>query len=153
MSWINTGVTSTPSGDPSPPNPWLAISQAQQEILELRKENQRIMMLQKDSIRGRIPVDPPSDLKARYTNNVFLYGKKYHYWLSVGWHIGNKSLFLKHRCEEGSEQWSRWESEWRLEAEKHKAEAERLKRQVEALKNTAERHSEEIRDRDSTLNG
>lgn len=69
ISWINPGVT---SGDPSFPNPWLAISQAQQEILELRKENQRIVMLQKDNIRGRIPVHSPSDLRARYPKYVFL---------------------------------------------------------------------------------
>ncbi|XP_074467133.1 coiled-coil alpha-helical rod protein 1 [Sebastes fasciatus] len=120
ISWINPGVTSVPSGDPSPANPWLAITQAQQEILELRKENQRIMVLQGDSIRGRIPVDHPSDLRAR--------------------------------CAERSEQWSRRESEWRLESEKHKAEAERLKGQVEALKETAGRHREEMRERESTLN-
>ncbi|XP_071317341.1 coiled-coil alpha-helical rod protein 1 [Trachinotus anak] len=120
ISWINPGVTSVPSGDPSPANPWLAITQAQQEILELRKENHRIMMLQENRLRGRIPVDHPSDLRAR--------------------------------CAERSEQWSRWELEWRLEAEKHKAEAERFKGQVEALKESAERHREEVRDRDSTLN-
>ncbi|XP_054482193.1 coiled-coil alpha-helical rod protein 1 [Anoplopoma fimbria] len=120
VSWINPGITSVQSGDPSPTNPWLAIAQAQQEILELRKENQRIMMLQGDSIRGRKSVDPQSDLRAR--------------------------------CAERSEQWSRWESEWRLEAEKHKAEAERLKGRVEALKETAGRHRDEMRDRDSSLN-
>ncbi|XP_041808504.1 coiled-coil alpha-helical rod protein 1 [Chelmon rostratus] len=119
ISWINSGVTSLPSGVPGPANPWPAISQAQQEILELRKENQRIMMLQGDSIRGRIPVDHPSD--------------------------------LRERCAERSEQWSRRELEWRLEAEKHKADAERLKRQVESLKDTAGRHREEMRDRDSTV--
>lgn len=75
VSWTNTGMASTPSGDPSPPDPWLAISQAQQEILELRKENQRIMMLQKDSIRGRIPREPLSDPRARYPNNVFCMGR------------------------------------------------------------------------------
>ncbi|XP_070699704.1 coiled-coil alpha-helical rod protein 1 [Pempheris klunzingeri] len=120
ISWINPGLTSALSGDPSPANPWLAITQAQQEILELRKENQRIVMLQGESTRERISVDQPSDLRARYA--------------------------------ERSEQWSRWESEWRMEAEKHKAEAERLKGQVEALKETARRHREEMRDRDSTLN-
>uniref|UniRef100_A0A3B4UIA7 Coiled-coil alpha-helical rod protein 1 n=2 Tax=Seriola dumerili TaxID=41447 RepID=A0A3B4UIA7_SERDU len=120
MSWINPGVTSIPSGDPSPTNPWLAITQAQQEILELRMENQQIMMLQENSIRGRIPVDHLSDLRARSA--------------------------------ERSEQWSRWESEWRLEAEKHKAEAERFKGQVDALKESAGRHREELRDRDSTVN-
>ncbi|KAG7516663.1 coiled-coil alpha-helical rod protein 1 [Solea senegalensis] len=63
-SWINPGVTSIPSGDPSPANPWLTITQAQQEILELRKENQRIMMLHENSIRGKI-VDHPSELRPR----------------------------------------------------------------------------------------
>ncbi|KAM8742283.1 coiled-coil alpha-helical rod protein 1 isoform 2-T3 [Acanthopagrus schlegelii] len=120
ISWVSPVVASVPSGDPSPASPWLAISQAQQEILELRKENQRLMMLQGDSIRGRIPVD---DLSGPRT-----------------------------RCVERSEQWSRWESEWRQEAEKHKAEAERLKRQVEALKDTAGSHREEMRDRDCTVN-
>ncbi|KAM6912036.1 coiled-coil alpha-helical rod protein 1 [Lycodopsis pacificus] len=118
ISWINPGLTSSQPGDPSPTNPWLAITQAQQEILELRRENQRITLLQGDSIRGRNPVDHESDLRAR--------------------------------CAERREQWSRWESEWRLEAEKHKAEAERLKGQVEALKETAGRHREEMRD--SSLN-
>ncbi|GAA6233023.1 coiled-coil alpha-helical rod protein 1 [Lates japonicus] len=120
VSWINPGLTSVPSGDPSPANPWLAITQAQQEILELRKENQQIMMLQESSIRRRIPVDCPSDLRARST--------------------------------ERGEQWARWESEWRMEVEKHKAEAERLKGQVEALKESAGRHREDMRERDSTVN-
>ncbi|KAK5887936.1 hypothetical protein CesoFtcFv8_016491 [Champsocephalus esox] len=117
FSWVKQGV---PSEDHSPANPWLAFTQAQQEILELRKENHRILMLQGDSIRGKHSVDHPSDIMTR--------------------------------CGERSEQWSRLESEWRLEAEKHKAEAERLKGQVEALKETAGRHREEMRDRDSTIN-
>ncbi|XP_042288219.1 coiled-coil alpha-helical rod protein 1 isoform X1 [Thunnus maccoyii] len=120
ISWINPNLSSAPSEDPGPANPWLAITQAQQEILELRKENQRMRILQRDSVRGRAPVDHPSDFRARST--------------------------------ERSEQWSRWESEWRLEAEKHKAEAERLKGQVEALKETAGRYREEMRDKDITLN-
>lgn len=68
IPWLNPGVTSVtlPSGDPGTANPWLAITQAQQEILELRKENQRIMMLQGDSTKGRMPVDDLSDLRARY---------------------------------------------------------------------------------------
>ncbi|XP_063342236.1 coiled-coil alpha-helical rod protein 1 isoform X1 [Pelmatolapia mariae] len=117
ISWINQGMISAPSsGEPSPANPWLAINQAQQEILELRKENQRILMLQGDSIRTP---DYRSDCRARSKDRG-----------------GN---------------WSRWESEWRLEAEKHKAEAERLKGQVEALKEIAERCREEVRDKDNTL--
>ncbi|KAL3971245.1 BRCA1-A complex subunit BRE [Sarotherodon galilaeus] len=117
ISWINQGMISAPSsGEPSPANPWLAINQAQQEILELRKENQRILMLQGDSIKTP---DYRSDCRAR--------------------------------SKDRGENWSRWESEWRLEAEKHKAEAERLKGQVEALKEIAERCREEVRDKDKTL--
>ncbi|TMS14195.1 Coiled-coil alpha-helical rod protein 1 [Larimichthys crocea] len=117
-SWLTPGVTSVPPRDPSPADPWLAITQTQQEILELRKENQKLMRLQGHSTRERMPVEHPSDL----------------------------------RCADRREQWSRWESEWRLEAEKHKAEAERLKGQVEALKESAGRHREEMRHRDSIVN-
>ncbi|KAM7397811.1 hypothetical protein PAMA_005912 [Pampus argenteus] len=67
ISWINPSVSSAPSGDPSPANPWLAITQAQQEILELRKENQRMKILQGDGLRGRAPIDHPSDFRARST--------------------------------------------------------------------------------------
>ncbi|KAL6098944.1 cchcr1 [Pungitius sinensis] len=59
---------------------------------------------------------------------------------------------LRPSCAEGGAQRSRWESEWRLKAEKYKADTERLKGQVEALKETAGRHREEMRDRDSSLN-
>ncbi|KAI4814035.1 hypothetical protein KUCAC02_003249 [Chaenocephalus aceratus] len=62
FSWVKQGV---PSEDHSPANPWLAFTQAQQEILELRKENHRILMLQGDSIRGKHSVDHPSDIMAR----------------------------------------------------------------------------------------
>ncbi|KAK1883202.1 Coiled-coil alpha-helical rod protein 1 [Dissostichus eleginoides] len=62
FSWVKQGV---PSEDHSPANPWLAFTQAQQEILELRKENHRILMLQGDSIRGTNYVDHPSDIMAR----------------------------------------------------------------------------------------
>ncbi|XP_071772744.2 coiled-coil alpha-helical rod protein 1 [Centroberyx gerrardi] len=120
ISWMRPGLTSATPVDPSPANPWLAITQAQQEILELRKENQRIMMLQGDSLRGRNPINHSTDSRARSA--------------------------------ERSEQWSRWETEWRLEVEKHKAEAERLKGQVEALKDTAGRHRDEMRDKDRVLN-
>nr|XP_040036435.1 coiled-coil alpha-helical rod protein 1 [Gasterosteus aculeatus aculeatus] len=117
--WINPGMTSLQPGDPSPNNQWLAIRQARQENLDLRRENQRILMLQ-GGVSGRNPVDHQSDLRPR--------------------------------CAEGGAQRSRWESEWRLEADKYKAEAERLKGQVEALKETAARHREEMRDRDGSLN-
>ncbi|XP_069002796.1 coiled-coil alpha-helical rod protein 1 isoform X2 [Embiotoca jacksoni] len=120
ISWINPGVTSVPSGDPHPADQWLAIMQAQQEILQLRRENQRIMMLHGDGTRGRTSLDHPSDLGAR--------------------------------SKERDEQRSRFESEWRLETEKHKAEVERLKGQVEALRETAEKYREEMRDKNSNLN-
>nr|XP_015816454.2 coiled-coil alpha-helical rod protein 1 isoform X1 [Nothobranchius furzeri] len=52
-SWINSVPTSAPSGDPRPASPWLAITLAQQEILKLKKENQRIMMLQGNIMREK----------------------------------------------------------------------------------------------------
>ncbi|XP_040929675.2 coiled-coil alpha-helical rod protein 1 isoform X2 [Betta splendens] len=121
ISWMNPRVPTVtlPAADRSAANPWLAITQAQREILELRKENQKIMMLQGDNIRGRVSVEQSSDLRARSA--------------------------------ERSEQWSRWDSEWHLEAQKHKTESERLKGQVEVLKESARRHREEMRDRDSTV--
>lgn len=146
FSWVKQGV---PSEDHSPANPWLAFTQAQQEILELRKENHRILMLQGDSIRGKHSVDHPSDIMARYPIIWFIILLFVNY---VVYLVHLRLLFLKNRCGERSEQWSRLESEWRLEAEKHKAEAERLKGQLEALKETAGRHREEMRDRDSTIN-
>ncbi|KAK2828484.1 hypothetical protein Q5P01_019518 [Channa striata] len=67
ISWTNSGVTSVtlPPGDPNAVNPWLAITHAQQEILELRKENQRLLMSQGGSIRGTLVMDQSSDLRAR----------------------------------------------------------------------------------------
>ncbi|XP_029925514.1 coiled-coil alpha-helical rod protein 1 isoform X2 [Myripristis murdjan] len=120
ISWISPGQTSAARVDPSPANPWLAITQAQQEILELQKENHRLMMLQGDSTRGRSHIDHSSETRARSSQR--------------------------------SEQWSRWETAWQLEVEKHKAEAERLRGQVEALRETEGRHREEIRDKVSALN-
>ncbi|XP_022044033.2 coiled-coil alpha-helical rod protein 1 isoform X1 [Acanthochromis polyacanthus] len=119
ICWVNSGVTSVSSVDPAPANPWLAITQAQQEILELKRENQRILMLQGGTIRSGISADHLSDIRAR----------------SI----------------ERGEQWSKWESDWRLEAEKYKAEAERLKGQVEALKETAGRYRDEMRETDTSL--
>lgn len=73
---------------------------------------------------------------------------KYHNRLCVYYVFQYVSLF-KRRAAEKSEKWM---SEWCVEAEKHKAEAERLKRQVQAIKETADRHRDEIRDKDSILN-
>ncbi|XP_030010956.1 coiled-coil alpha-helical rod protein 1 isoform X2 [Sphaeramia orbicularis] len=117
ISWTNSGKAAVPPADPSHNNPWFAITQAQQEILELRKENQRIMMLQAESIRERSPAD----------------------------HVP----VFRERAADRSEKWM---SEWCLETEKHKAEAERLKGQVEAIKETADRHRDEMRDKDSIMN-
>lgn len=63
LHWVSQGLSSR---DPSSPNPWLAISQAQQEIMELRKENQKIKMLYQASVRGSSPKDARSDFRARY---------------------------------------------------------------------------------------
>lgn len=74
--WINPGMTSLQPGDPSPNNQWLAIRQARQENLDLRRENQRILMLQ-GGVSGRNPVDHQSDLRPRY--QCILNSQKYHY--------------------------------------------------------------------------
>ncbi|KAM4619797.1 coiled-coil alpha-helical rod protein 1 [Polymixia lowei] len=120
VSWITPCLTPASPEVPGPANPWLAITQAQQEILELRKENQRLTMLQGESLRGRKQSDHTTDSRPRST--------------------------------ERGEQWSRWETEWRLEMEKHKAEAQRLRGQVDALKETAEGHRQEMRDKEKALN-
>ncbi|XP_028322599.1 coiled-coil alpha-helical rod protein 1 isoform X2 [Gouania willdenowi] len=65
---------------------------------------------------------------------------------------GEQPLHLWMRPTEKAEQWSRWESEKWLEAEKSKAEVERLKGQVEALKETAESYRKEVGDKDMNLN-
>lgn len=97
-SWINPRVSSAQSGDPSSANPWLVITQARQEILELRKENQRMRILQGDNVRGRTPVDHPSDFGARYPTIFFiwsgiplLYVSWVPYWKCV--HVYNISCF------------------------------------------------------------
>lgn len=57
-------------------------------------------------------------------------------------------LVFKRRAAERSEKWM---SEWCMEAENYKAEAERLKGQIDAMKETADRHRDEMRDKDSIL--
>lgn len=64
--WIHSGIT---TGDPGTPNPCLGISQAQ-EILELRRENERLMRLLKENPRENVPVLSPSDSKTRYHKRV-----------------------------------------------------------------------------------
>lgn len=117
--------------------------------MELRKENQRLMMLQKEKPRENSPVSTPPDSKTRYHKIRHTLTKT----LFVSHLCGFFAVFLfsQSRCDDRSKQWFRWESEWRLEAERHKEEAERLKRQVEVLKNSVERHWEEIKDRDKTM--
>ncbi|XP_076024982.1 coiled-coil alpha-helical rod protein 1 [Genypterus blacodes] len=118
IAWISSGLTPAAQGDPTPAPPWFSVTQVQQEILELQRQNQRIMMSQGD-LRGRNAIDFSADFRTRSADR--------------------------------SGQCSKWETEWRLEVAELKAEAARLKGQVEALKETAERHREEMRDRDSTL--
>lgn len=69
LHWVSQGLSSR---DPSSPNPWLAISQAQQEIMELRKENQRIKILYQDSVHGSSPKDAKSAFRPRYVTLLFL---------------------------------------------------------------------------------
>ncbi|XP_019719568.1 coiled-coil alpha-helical rod protein 1 isoform X4 [Hippocampus comes] len=116
-----------PSVPAAPPkDPWLGGTNTQREILTQRKENQSAVMLQGHNTRGRTPEENVSDLRT-------------------------SSHLLKHRSRERGDQWSRWEEEWCLEAEKHKAEAERLKEQMEALKDTVQRYREEIRVKNDTI--
>ncbi|XP_032433258.1 coiled-coil alpha-helical rod protein 1 isoform X1 [Xiphophorus hellerii] len=65
MRWVNQAITRTPPGAPSIVKPWLTITPNQQEIFEMKKENQRIMMLQGNSRRGRMSADPLSDVGTR----------------------------------------------------------------------------------------
>lgn len=50
IKWVTHATT--PPSDSGPANPWLTMAQAKQEILELHRENQRILMLQGDRSRG-----------------------------------------------------------------------------------------------------
>ncbi|XP_008425823.1 coiled-coil alpha-helical rod protein 1 isoform X2 [Poecilia reticulata] len=63
MRWVNQAITRTPPGAPSILKPWLAITQTQQETFEMKKENQRIMMLQGNSRRGGMSADPLPDVR------------------------------------------------------------------------------------------
>ncbi|XP_056450895.1 coiled-coil alpha-helical rod protein 1 [Gadus chalcogrammus] len=110
-------------GVSNPAAAWLAVSRAQGEVLELRKENQRLMMLQGDSLRGRS--------RSTDSNGRFVEG---------GGGGGG-----------GGEGWMRLEAEWRVRVETQRVEAERLRGQLEALKESEERQRGELRDKDSTL--
>lgn len=72
MRWVNQAITRTPPGAPSIVKPWLAITPNQQEMFEMKKENQRIMMLQGNSRLGRMSADPLSDVGTRYFHCVSL---------------------------------------------------------------------------------
>nr|XP_046162414.1 coiled-coil alpha-helical rod protein 1 isoform X1 [Oncorhynchus gorbuscha]XP_046162415.1 coiled-coil alpha-helical rod protein 1 isoform X1 [Oncorhynchus gorbuscha]XP_046162416.1 coiled-coil alpha-helical rod protein 1 isoform X1 [Oncorhynchus gorbuscha] len=50
IKWVTHATT--PPSDSGPANPWLTMAQAKKEILELHRENQRILMLQGDCSRG-----------------------------------------------------------------------------------------------------
>ncbi|CAL8307858.1 unnamed protein product [Gadus morhua 'NCC'] len=110
-------------GVSNPAAAWLAVSRAQGEVLELRKENQRLMMLQGDSLRGRS--------RSTDSNGRFVEG---------GGGGGG-----------GGEGWMRLEAEWRVRVETQRVEVERLRGQLEALKESEERQRGELRDKDSTL--
>ncbi|XP_046906470.1 coiled-coil alpha-helical rod protein 1 isoform X2 [Hypomesus transpacificus] len=59
LTWV------TPAPTTQTMDPWLAINQAKQEILELRKENQRIMMLQGDESKRRHATGGCADSRTR----------------------------------------------------------------------------------------
>lgn len=65
MQWINQAITRTPPEDPNIVNPWLAITQTQQDVFEL-KEKQKILTLQGNGRRGNTSADHPSDVRTRY---------------------------------------------------------------------------------------
>ncbi|KAM4546325.1 coiled-coil alpha-helical rod protein 1 isoform 2-T2 [Fundulus diaphanus] len=65
MPWVKPAVTRTPPGDPSIVNPWLAITQTQQDVLQLKKQNQRIMTLQGDVRRGNASAEDLLDIRTR----------------------------------------------------------------------------------------
>ncbi|XP_026185221.1 coiled-coil alpha-helical rod protein 1 [Mastacembelus armatus] len=123
ISWINPSIT---SADPIPSNPWLAITQAQQEILELRKENQRIMMLQGDRIKGRIPVDHQSHHRARSAER----GEQWHRWESE-WYLETE----KHKTEA---------ARLKGQVEALKESAERHREEMRDLESTLNRQSHEL---------
>ncbi|XP_038152504.1 coiled-coil alpha-helical rod protein 1 isoform X1 [Cyprinodon tularosa] len=62
--WVNPAVRRKPPEEPSAVTPWLAITQTQQEILNLKKENQRILMLRGDNSRGKTSADDRPDIRA-----------------------------------------------------------------------------------------
>ncbi|XP_055082750.1 coiled-coil alpha-helical rod protein 1 [Periophthalmus magnuspinnatus] len=57
INWTKPSLTSLPTADHSQSSYWLAISQTQQEILELKKENQRLMVLQDENISRNKVID------------------------------------------------------------------------------------------------
>uniref|UniRef100_A0A3Q2TXV1 Coiled-coil alpha-helical rod protein 1 n=1 Tax=Fundulus heteroclitus TaxID=8078 RepID=A0A3Q2TXV1_FUNHE len=63
--WVKPAVTRTPPGDPGIVNPWLAITQTQQDVLQLKKQNQRIMTLQGDIRRGNASAEDLLDIRTR----------------------------------------------------------------------------------------
>ncbi|KAM9385741.1 LOW QUALITY PROTEIN: coiled-coil alpha-helical rod protein 1 [Pholidichthys leucotaenia] len=62
FSFINPGAVPEASTDPSPASPWLALTRAHQEISQLKKENQRLMILQGDVPSQRTSIHHMSDL-------------------------------------------------------------------------------------------
>ncbi|KAM6970649.1 coiled-coil alpha-helical rod protein 1, partial [Aplochiton taeniatus] len=64
-SWVTPGTSTSVESFHLTVNPWLAIGKAKQEIVELRKENQRILMLHGDRFKGQNPDDSPSDSRTR----------------------------------------------------------------------------------------
>ncbi|XP_041741732.1 coiled-coil alpha-helical rod protein 1 isoform X2 [Coregonus clupeaformis] len=63
ITWVTHATT--PPSDSGPANPWLTVAQAKQEILELHRENQRILMLQGDCPRGRNSTEDSAHSTAR----------------------------------------------------------------------------------------
>ncbi|CAL8268498.1 unnamed protein product [Merluccius merluccius] len=124
-SW-GAAATAGP-GVSSPAAAWLAVSRVQGEVLELREENQRLMLLQGDALRGRS--------RSTESTGRFVEGGG-----GVGGGGGG-----------GVDGWARREAERRVQVETQRVEAERLRGQLEALKESEARQRAELRDKDCTI--
>ncbi|KAJ8276551.1 hypothetical protein COCON_G00083030 [Conger conger] len=104
-------------------NPWLAVAQAQQEIVELRKTNQRLMELHGNSSRVRT-LGPHQEITSE--------------------------MSPAERSDPPGNCWI--DAERKLEAERLRAEVENLRGQVDALKEAIGRQRDDIKKRDHSLN-
>ncbi|KAI1902693.1 hypothetical protein AGOR_G00018640 [Albula goreensis] len=121
MSWVmptqasalNTGNT----------NQWLAVAQAKQEILELRRINQRLLEMRGNGSSQWTP-NPCEEVASRIRSGD--------------------------RNEPSHKSWV--DAEWKMDTERLRAEVEKLRGQVDTLKEATGRQIEELQKRDQSLN-